>query len=120
MNCAKRCDQNKFTRAMTRKAPPHAWKAGQSGNPSGKPKMNVELRQACRDMTAEVLEALRGRLHTAKDAVAAANLILAYGYGRPVQNVNARVIRSMGDLSDEELQAIIAAGDAETQSESVH
>jgi hypothetical protein len=99
---------------------PNVWKPGESGNPSGRPKQDPELRQACRAMAPEVLDVLRKRLHTAKDSVAASKLILAYGFGQPVQTINARVIRSMSDLSDEELQALIAAGEADAAAESVH
>jgi hypothetical protein len=41
-------------------------------------------------------------------------VLLAYGYGRPVQTRNVRVIRSIEDVSDGELAAI-AGVDAEAE-----
>jgi hypothetical protein len=47
-----------------------------------------------------------------REALRAAELVLAYRYGRPVQSVNGRVIRSVPDLTDEELQALMAEAEA--------
>jgi hypothetical protein len=38
-------------------------------------------------------------------------------HGKPAQTVNTRIIRQIGDLSDEELQSIISSGDAELHEE---
>jgi hypothetical protein len=40
--------------------------------------------------------------------IRAVELLLAYGHGRPVQTTNVRKITSIQDLSDEELQALMA------------
>ena len=40
------------------------------------------------------------------DRAARPPILLAYGYGRPVQTTNMRVIRDVANLTDEELRAI--------------
>jgi hypothetical protein len=40
--------------------------------------------------------------------VPAATVLLAYGYGRPMQTTTVRVIRGVADLNNEELDALIA------------
>jgi hypothetical protein len=42
-----------------------------------------------------------------RDGVRAGELLLAYGYGRPVATMNIRKITSVADLTDEELAAIL-------------
>ena len=42
----------------------------------------------------------------------AIELMLAYDLGRPIQTQNVRVIRSIQDLSEEELQALLDEGTA--------
>lgn len=70
-----------------------------------------------REFTPEIIEALRQSLKTSGDRVAAANTLLAYGYGRPIQSVNHRVIRSWSELTGEELDALIAQGRADDDGE---
>jgi hypothetical protein len=57
---------------------------GQSGNPSGRPKKDREIEELARQHTpaaiAALVEALGG-----KDRVAAANVLLSYGWGKPRQ-----------------------------------
>jgi hypothetical protein len=48
-------------------------------------------------------------------SIRAGELLLAYGYGRPVQTMSVRKVTSVTDLTDEELAAILGedeAGDA--------
>ena len=89
------------------------WKPGVSGNPGGKRKVSPEKRKEIKEMaqahSAEAVAALREAL-TGTDRVPAAMGLLAYGYGRPVQTQNIRVIRSLEDLSEAELRAIVARG----------
>lgn len=59
------------------------WKPGQSGNPGGRPKLNIALRQKCRDLDEESLAALRAALAVPGERVAAAKVLLAYGHGAP-------------------------------------
>lgn len=82
------------------------FKPGQSGNPSGRPAGTREFVEQCRKLAPEAITALREALKRPRDCVAAANTLLAYGYGRPVQTQNIRVIRSFEDLSEEELRQL--------------
>ena len=62
------------------------FKPGQSGNPSGRPKGLADLRAQCRELTPLVLKKLKRVLRHADShaaLVAAAKLVLAYGYGAP-------------------------------------
>jgi hypothetical protein len=43
----------------------------------------------------------------------AANALADRGFGRPMQNATQRIIRHISDLSDDELNAILASGEAE-------
>jgi hypothetical protein len=60
---------------------------GQSGNPGGRPKHDLEVKQLAREYTAEAIERLatwmRGKNATA--SVAAAQAILDRGWGKPAQ-----------------------------------
>jgi hypothetical protein len=75
------------------------------GAPGGRAKGERELRAAADKAFAALLAALE----TPRERVAAA-MLLAYAYGRPVQTL--RVIRSIGDLDEEELRAEMANDDA--------
>lgn len=76
-----------------------------------------DLRDACRQHTDVAIAALLKGLNNVTTLVPAAALLLAYGYGRPTQNINHRVIRSFADLTDEELAAIVAQGEADDSHE---
>lgn len=97
------------------------FKPGQSGNPAGRPKEILDLKRMCREMLPEVIEALRQSLTSGSaERVQAANTLLAYGFGKPVARVDHRIIRSVGDLTEDELSAILAAGEQEMTEERVH
>jgi hypothetical protein len=57
---------------------------GQSGNPSGRPKRDREIEELARQHTPAAIAALVTALD-GKDRVAAANVLLAYGWGKPRQ-----------------------------------
>lgn len=75
-----------------RRAPPHAWKPGQSGNPGGRHKGIAEVAAAARECTEVAIQALREVATAGPPAarVAAASALLDRGYGRPQQNVHVQ------------------------------
>ena len=91
------------------------FKPGQSGNPGGRPAIVKTIQELARQKTPEAVAALLAALKKPGERVAAASVLLAYGYGRPVQAQNLRVIRSIHDLTDAEVAAIastVIAGDS--------
>jgi hypothetical protein len=94
------------------------WKSGQSGNPSGRPKVVGEIRALAREHTAAALEALVEIVGSKKAPpaarVAAANAILDRGYGRPESRIDATLEQSnsaadsvFAGMSREKLQEYI-------------
>lgn len=67
-----------------RRGPGRPFKPGQSGNPSGRPADYGQFRELCRSKSPAAVAALEAAL-SAGDAssVAAARVLLEYGYGRP-------------------------------------
>lgn len=84
---------------------------GQTGNPAGRPKAIHDLKRMCQEALPEIIAALIDALDKSTERVQAANTLLAYGFGKPIARVEHRLIRSMSDLTDEELAALIASGD---------
>ena len=68
-----------------RKPPPHAWKKGQSGNPSGRVKFPHELRLAFQAHTEQALEVLVRNMDSNQPLIQikAAEVILNRGWGPP-------------------------------------
>lgn len=65
---------------------------GQSGNPSGRPKMPEELRDAFRAHAPQALATLADVMNNGErdsDRVKASEIILARGYGQPTQQIDA-------------------------------
>lgn len=89
----------------------YRWKPGQSGNPSGRPKVIGELRDLARAYTIEGLETLaevmRDKAAPPAARVAAVAHILDRGYGKPQQNISATV-RAVRQMTDDELLAYIS------------
>jgi hypothetical protein len=90
--------------------PATCFKPGQSGNPLGRPAVVKTLQALARE---QAIQALVAALKHPSTRVSAATALLDRGYGRPIQTQHTRVIRSASDLTDEELAAIIAGGEAE-------
>jgi hypothetical protein len=62
------------------------WQPGESGNPGGRPK---GIQHLARKHTTEAIAALVAALDNPKERVPAATVLLAYGWGRPVQQFDA-------------------------------
>src|SRR5215470_11825191 len=91
---------------------------GRSGNPNGRPKLDrnvMELARAHGPRAIEVLaEVMNDPKATATARAMAADRILDRAYGKPPQlnTADAQQFRRACDLTDDELAAIIAGGDA--------
>ena len=85
---------------------------GVSGNPGGRPKIRVDMRERVRVHAGAAIDTLLAVMHDDKapSAVSAAIAILDRGYGRPAQAVHQHVTRHADDLSDAELIAIATSG----------
>lgn len=63
------------------------FKKGEVNNPRGRPADYGKFRALCREKTPEAIAALMLGLDEEKNRVAAARVLLEYGYGKPVQGV---------------------------------
>lgn len=63
------------------------FKPGQSGNPGGRPKEEVHVRELARQHGPAAIQALVNALGDPRTRVAAAAALLDRGYGRPAQTV---------------------------------
>ena len=66
---------------------PAQWKPGQSGNPKGRPKAELDIAALARSHAPEAMAALVLALDDPKTRVPAATAILDRGFGRPMQPV---------------------------------
>jgi len=92
------------------------WAKGQSGNPGGRPRAIVEVQELARRETAASIAALV-RIRDAEDTppaavVAAATALLDRAWGRPVQSHELHHHLEARHLTDAELIAIAAEGEA--------
>jgi hypothetical protein len=71
-----------------------------------------DIQDLARQKTPQAIAALEAALEKPGERVAAAGVLLAYAYGRPIQRQDMRVIRSLADLSTEEL-LVLAGRDVE-------
>jgi hypothetical protein len=71
--------------------PTPLWKKGQSGNPSGRPKVPEELRKTAQRLSMigwkRIEEILRDPKADRGHIIAAHKIATAYGYGQPAQRV---------------------------------
>lgn len=83
------------------------WKAGQSGNPGGRPK---GIAAKARELGDKALDVLREALsdNDARTRIAAAKEILDRGYGKAVQ-MTADVTKALDEFDDDTLDAAITA-----------
>jgi hypothetical protein len=66
---------------------PSQWQPGQSGNPKGRPKAELDIGALARSHAPEAMAALVLALDDPKTRVPAATAILDRGFGRPMQPV---------------------------------
>lgn len=92
---------------------PYLWQPGQSGNPSGRPKVVQHIKELARAYTAEAIQALVEALKDPRSKVPAAMALLDRGYGRPEQTHTIRTITRIEDLTDEELASLAANAERE-------
>lgn len=83
---------------------------GQSGNPGGRPKAEIDLRALARTYTKEALDTLLKVMRAGdKDSarVAAAVAVLDRGYGKPAQTVDVTTRRAVDEVPEDLVDAAI-------------
>lgn len=98
-------------------ATPASFKPGQSGNPTGRPKLPEDIkhvRELAREYTGEAVDALVSVLRegSAPAKVSAAQVLLDRGWGKAEATVSMTIKRDAKELTDDELAAIAAGGSA--------
>jgi hypothetical protein len=78
---------------MPRRATSTSFRPGQSGNPSGRPKVVADVQNAAREHSADAIKTLSDIMNNPKAPaaarIAAASALLDRGYGKPLQTVDA-------------------------------
>ena len=102
------------------------FKPGQSGNPGGRSK-NFTFLDRVRTVEPKAIELLERALDKAlasnrpptPTAIKAAECVIAYSRGRPAQTQTVRVIRSIDDLTQAELEALAGTEEGEASDSAV-
>lgn len=101
---------------MSRKSHSGLWAKGQSGNPSGRPKVCQEAQELARQHGPDAIRRLASLMEKGESdhvRLNAAVALLDRGYGKPAQTVNSNVTRTdVRQLSDEELASALARVEA--------
>lgn len=91
------------------------WPKGVSGNPGGRPKKSREFAESCQELAEEARDVLaqvmRDKSASAAARVNAATTLIERSHGKPQQDMNLNVKKSIDDFSDEEL-TILAGYDS--------
>lgn len=87
------------------------FKPGQSGNPSGRPKVVGEIKALAREKAPAAFKKIVDLLQSDDERVVfvAAQEILNRAYGKPTQYVDVTERKDISDLTDAELAAIATA-----------
>ena len=92
--------------------PSTCFKPGQSGNPSGRPKVDKTLKALAREHTAAAIERLAAIMNdkgaSPSAQVAAATALLDRGHGKPLQQLEVGDAGAFSDMDDKALDAFIA------------
>lgn len=99
---------------MSTPPPGKRFTAGQSGNPGGRPRLPDDVRSLARSYTREAImtaaEIMQNPEETGTARMTAVNTLLDRGWGKPAQHLT---LDTLGDLSDADLRAELAAAVAE-------
>ena len=98
----------------------YKFKKGQSGNPNGRPKKIPELQELVNEVLGEEKEGMTAikaivatlRAKATKGDIRAAELLLAYAYGKPKQTTDANVT-----LTDNTIKVIYEDGKTEKEAQ---
>lgn len=92
-----------------------AWQKGETGNPGGRPKGSFAWREEVNRLEPKawklwercIEKGLAAKSGPSPVAIRAASEVIAYAHGRPAQTQNVRVIRTIEELSNEEIEALL-------------